>query len=240
MKSPEELVSELSFSDPGTHWFAECRQVQKPLDNKVLGVYGQRLDACDSKIRFAAKAYLAIRKTVFELEHGEFIYFDDASKLDMSFHTESLLIFLRASLDLAISAYCAYFSTKTNIDSFNDFIKKVGKGQQAQAEAVWLPTHSREFWSGVYEDHASEEFYTWIHALVGKDKGMSLRDLVIHKQSVIVDTYIDDNDRGRFFIGLTKDSMGQIMPWLEHIFNWVQTVMDRVKSDIVTAEKTYG
>ena len=239
MKSPEELVSELSFSDPSTHWFAECRRVNKPLDNKVLGVYGQRLDACDSKIRFAAKSYLAIRKIVSELEHGEFIYFDDASRLDMSFNAESLLIFLRASLDLVISTYYAYFGAKTNIDSFNDFVKQVGKRQQAQAESGWLPTNSREFWSGVYEDYISDDFYTWIHALVGKDKGMSLRDLVIHKQSVIVDTYIDANDRGRFFIGLTKDSMGHIMPWLEHIFEWVQTIMDRVKSDIVDAEKSY-
>jgi len=240
MKSPEELVSELSFSDPTTHYFAECRQVNRPLDNKVLGVYGQRLDACDSKIRFAAKAYLAIREIVSELEHGEFIYFDDASRLDMSFHTESLLIFLRASLDLAISAYCAYFSGKTNIDSFNDFIKKVGKGQQAQTESDWLPINSRKFWADIYEDYASEEYYTWVHALVGKDKGMSLRDLVIHKQSVVVDTYIDENDKGRFLIGLTKNSMGHIMPWLEHTFEWVQTVMDRVKNDIAVAEKAFG
>jgi hypothetical protein len=93
MKSPKELVSELSFSDPSTHWFADCKRISKPLDNKVLGVYGQRLDACDSKIRFAAKAYLAIRRIVSELEHGEFVYFDDASRLEMSFYTESLLIF---------------------------------------------------------------------------------------------------------------------------------------------------
>ena len=213
--------------------------MNKPLDNKVLGVYGQRLDACDSKIRFAAKAYLAIRTIVSELEHGEFIYFDDASRLDMSFYTESFLIFLRASLDLAVSAYYAYFSAKTNIDSFNDFIKKFGKEQQTQTESDWLPSKSREFWSGVYEDYATEEFYTWTHALVGKDKSMSLRDLVIHKQSVIVDTYIDENDKGRFFIGLTKDSMGHIMPWLEHTFDKVQIVMDRVKSDITDAEKAY-
>jgi hypothetical protein len=68
---------------------------------------------------------------------------------------------------------------------------------------------------------------------------MSLRDLVIHRQNVIVDTYVDDDDEERFFIGLTRDSMGHMMPWLEHIFRWIQIVMDRGKSDIVVAEKTY-
>lgn len=238
MKSPKELVSELYFSDPNTHWFAECLQVKKPLDIKVLGVYKQRLDACDMKMRFSAKAFLAIQSVIKKLEHGEFIYFDDAGRLEVNFNVESMIIFLRAALDLAVSAYSAYFSSKTNIDSFNDFIKRIGKGQIEKPE--WLPVQSQAFWLGVYEDYESEEYYTWVCLLVGRDKGMSLRDLVIHKQNVTVDTYIDEDDKGRFYIGLSKDSMGHILPWLEHIFDSVQRTIERVKNDILNAEKQYA
>ncbi len=237
MKLPEELTSELYFSDPKSHWFAECLLVKKPLERKVLGVYKQRLDASDSKIRFAAIAYLNIQKIVAELEHGEFIYFDDENRLKMHFNTESLIIFLRASLDLATSAYYTYFSQNTNIDSINDFLKKIGKGRKNKAEIEWLPSDSQDFWFDVYGDYSTEEYFTWIHLLVGRDKGMSLRDLIIHKQNVEVDTYIDDDDKGHFYIGLTKDSMGHVNPWLEHIFQSVQRLLDRIRDDIINAEK---
>jgi len=159
MKMPDQLVSELAFSDPSTHFFTDCRFINKPYGKRVLGVYGQRLDACNWKIRFAAKAYLGVQAIVAELEHGEFIYFDDESRLEMGFYTESFLVFLRACLDLAISAYYAYFTGKTDLDSFNDFVKKLNT-------AEWLPESSREFWSVISEDYKTEEFYTWIQTLV--------------------------------------------------------------------------
>ena len=238
MKSPEQLTSELYFSDSTCHWFAECLQVKKPLDKKVFGVYKQRLDASDSKIRFAAKTYISIVEIVSELEHGEFIYFDDENRLDLHFYTESLIIFLRASMDLAISAYYSYFSQNTNIDSINKFLKKIKTGQDNKAEIEWLPSDSYKFWLGVYEDYSSED-YRWIHSLVGKNKGMSLRDLVIHKKNLVLDTYIDDAGKGRFYIGLTNDSIGPVKPWLKHIFQSVEYVMERVRDDIVNSEKNF-
>ena len=238
MKSAEELVSELYFSDSNTHYFNECRMIRKPYDGKILGVYGQRLDACDAKIRFAAKAYIEIQRIVDELEHGEFIYFDDRNRLDMNFYAESFLIFCRASIDLAVSGYYTYFAGKTNLDSFNDFMKKTGRSQQTQQDIEWMPSDSKDFWQGVYEDYSTEEYYTWIQSLVGTNKGLSLRDLVVHKSNVIIDTYIDDNDKGRFYIGLTSDRMEHTMPWLEHIFNWVQQILRQIKLDIIESEKT--
>jgi hypothetical protein len=241
MKSPEEILSELFFCDPSSHYFAECLQVTKPLEAKVLGVYSQRLDACDMKIRFAAKSFLENEKIIRELQHGEFIYFDDQSRLSMNFYTESFVIFLRAALDLSISAYDAYFNekTSTSIDSFNNFIKQVSKIQEKEDQSTWIPANSLSFWSNLFQDYALEEGYMWLHALVGKSKGRSLRDLVIHRQNVYIDTWIDDNDRGRFVIGLTKDSMGYVMPWLEHIFESSQKVIGKVKEDILASEEKF-
>jgi hypothetical protein len=239
MKSPEEILSELFFCDPSSHYFAECLQVTKPLEAKVLGVYSQRLDACDMKIRFAAKSFLENEKIIRELQHGEFIYFDDQSRLSMNFYTESFVIFLRAALDLSISAYHAYFNEETNMDSFNKFIKQVSKIEEKEDQSTWIPANSLSFWSNLFQDFALEEDYMWLHALVGRGKGRSLRDIVIHRQNVCINTCIDDNDHGRFVIGLTKDSMGYVMPWLEHIFESSQKVIGKVKEDILASEEKF-
>jgi hypothetical protein len=234
MKTPHEMVSELWYSDPSAHIFNECRRVKKEYEPRILGIYGQRLDACDIKIRFAAKSYLAVQEIVETLEHGEFVYFDDESRLEMSFYVESLLIFLRASLDLAVSAYFTYFTGSTKLDSFHDFVKKIRNGID------WLPENSESLWLAVYEDYGSEENFTWVHVLVGREKGLSLRDLVVHKSNVLIDTCIDEDDRGRFYIGLTKDGMGHVLPWLEHVFGWTQKIIVTIKNDIVDAEKALG
>ena len=152
MKSPKEILSELFFCDSSSHYFAECLQVTKPLEAKVLGIYSQRLDACDMKIRFVAKSYLEVEKIIRELQHGEFIYFDDESRLSINFYTESFFIFLRATLDLSISAYHAYFNEKTSMDSFNDFIKQVGKIQEKEDQSTWIPAKSLSFWSNLGSD----------------------------------------------------------------------------------------
>jgi hypothetical protein len=234
MKTPHELASELWYSDPSTHIFNECRTIKKEYEPRILGIYGQRLDACNIKIRFAAKSYLAVQEIVGALEHGEFIYFDDENRLEMSFYVESLLVFLRASLDLAVSAYFAYFTGNTKLDSFHDFVKKVGNGID------WLPENSEPLWLAAYEDYASKEHFTWAHVLVGREKGLSLRDMVVHKSNVLIDTYIDENDRGRFYIGLTRESMGGIMSWLEHVFDWTHKIIVMIEQDIVDAEKALG
>ena len=239
MKSPEDLISDLNYSDPTTHCFVDCIDVLKPLGGNLVGIYKQRLDACDLKLRFAAKSLLEIRRIVSELEHGEFIYFDDANRLSMSFYVESFVIFLRSTLDLEISAYYLYFSSKSDIDSFNDFIKLVGKDQRGDVAMSWLPVNSKNFWFEVHKDYDSVDPYTWIHALVGTGKGQSLRDLVIHKQSVFVDTYIDADDKGRFYIGLKKYVEKPLVPWLLLIFQQVQTIMDKIKDDIMTAERVF-
>jgi hypothetical protein len=234
MKTVQELVCDLSYSDPGTHIFGECRRIKRAYEPKILGIYGQRLDACNVKIRFAAKSYLEVQDIVGELEHGEFIYFDDASRLNMTFYVESFLIYSRAALDLAVSAYYTYFTGDTNLDSFHGFVKKI------PGEVDWLPDNSKRLWSAVHKDYNSEGCYTWIHALVGTEKGLSLRDLVVHKSNVVIDTYIDENDKGRFYIGFTRDSMGHIVPWLDHIFNWTRKILLTIKRDIVNAEKALG
>ena len=230
MKTPEALVAELYICDPVTHIFHDCRTINKQYDKRLLGIYEQRLDACNVKIRFAAKSLLAARKIVKDLEHGEFIYFDDENRLELSYYVESFLIFSRASIDLAISAYHLYFLGSSNLDSFNDFLKKLSKGIGT------LPVKSKKFWNTVYEAFEADHF-TWVHALVGKEEGLSLRDLVVHKGMVEVDTYIDDNDRGRFYIVLNRQNDDHVLPCLNEIFDWVQKIVDRIRRDVLDAEK---
>jgi len=179
LKTPEILATELYICDPATHVFYDCRTINKQYEKRLLGIYEQRLDACNVKIRFAAKSLLAARKIVKELEHGEFIYFDDENRLRLSYYVENFLIFSRASIDLAISAYYLYLSGSKNLDSFNDFLKKLSKGIGV------LPVKSKEFWSTVCKAFEAD-YFTWVHALVGKEKGLSLRDLVVHKGTVEV------------------------------------------------------
>ena len=82
------------------------------------------------------------------------------------------------------------------------------------------------------EDYLSEDFYTWIHTIVGREKGLSLRDMVVHKSTVDIDTYIDENDKGKFYIGLSRDSFGHIIPWFENIFSHCGDIIDKIINDI--------
>jgi len=230
LKTPEALVTELYICDPVTHIFYDCRIINKQYGKRLLGIYEQRLDACNVKIRFAAKSLLAARKIVKELEHGEFIYFDDESRLGLSYYVESFLIFSRASIDLAISAYHLYFFGSGNLDSFSDFLKKLPE------RIGTLPAKSRRFWSTVYEAFEAEHF-TWIHALVGKEKGLSLRDLVVHKGMVEVDTHADDDHRDKFYIGLDRRNEDYLLLCLNEIFDWIQKIVDRIRKDVLDAEK---
>lgn len=84
MKTSEALVTELYICDPVTHIFYDCRTINKQYDKRLLGIYGQRLDTCNVKIRFAAKSLLAVRKIVKDLKQGEFIYFDEENRLELS------------------------------------------------------------------------------------------------------------------------------------------------------------
>jgi hypothetical protein len=103
VKEPSVLISELSYCDPTTHIFFDCRMIKRPYDIKILSLYGQRLASCNMKFRFAAKSYIEVISILNDLEHGEFIYFDDESRLKVLFYGESLMIFLRASLDMAMN-----------------------------------------------------------------------------------------------------------------------------------------
>jgi len=230
MKKPSVLVSELSYCNPTTHIFHECRMIKKLYDIRTLGLYGQRLDSCNMKFRFAAKSYLEVISVLDELEHGDFIYFDDESRLKVSFYAESLMIFLRASLDMAISVYYIYFKGKTDLNSLNDFLKKV------ESFLVWIPAESKEYWTTLNTQYLSDG-YEWVHALAGRDKGMSLRDIAVHKSVIEVDIGIDDNDRGYFYIKLSRGRYGHAKTWITLVYQKVENLLDLIKQDIITAEQ---
>lgn len=230
MKKIETLANELFFSDASTHLFDKCRRINKDFPKNIMGLYIQKLDACNIKVRFAARALLFIKQVVEEFEHGKFIYFDDANRLKLSFYTESYLVFIRASLDIIVGAYYMYLTGKTNLDSLNDFFKKI------QNDNNFLPDSSKEFWKSILEDY--EDNYTWINLIVGKEKGLSLRDMVVHKSTVNIEYYIyvEENDNGEFWIDFSKKSRVNMIPWLENIFSQSGNIIDKIKNDIIYLE----
>lgn len=215
------------FSDPTTHIFYEVLDQKRLTDLRAVGVYRQRLDASNLKLRFAVQALREVATVVRELEHGEFIYFDDANRLKAHFGLEAFVVFLRASLDTAVGGYALYFSCKTNIDSINDVLKKW--------PAAWVPERNRVVWEGIKAAYDSEVF-TWIHGLVGRDKGMSLRDLAVHRGIVSIDTVIDDANRGRFVITLDKETVAPAVPWLESVFHHVHQFIFALRDQMREAD----
>ncbi|MDM5283795.1 hypothetical protein [Peribacillus frigoritolerans] len=229
MKNPSDWVTELFFCNPKTNLFHEIGEVKKKLENREFGIYKQRIEACDLKIRFAALSYLEVKKIVDSLEIGEFIYFDDESRLKASFYLESFVVFSRTAIDLAVSAYSIYFGNNVSIDSINPFLKKLSK-------LTWIPKDSITYWENLNNLLAVDQL-TWIHPLVGKEKGTALRDLVMHKGTVWIDTYIDNRDKGRFYVEVDKYSADHVLPFLDMVYNGVQELLFRVRDDVIKSEK---
>jgi hypothetical protein len=233
MRSPEEIVGELWFSDSSTHLFGNIRTVRKLLQPKTLGVYGSRLDAANQKFRYASEQLLRVQQMVGSLQHGEFIYFNDADRLTAHSALEAHLIFLRASIDLVVAAWWAYYSDTTNLDSFNDLLKKLSNNAVPWFDA--LSEESRQYWDSLKSVYAAKEF-NWLGALIGRDRGQSLRDLAVHRSVLQLSTKIDENDRGVFALVLDSTSEGPALPWLNSIFGSTQQLLDRMCSDIAVAE----
>lgn len=229
MKDNEILLSENYHIQPENQYFFECYSIDKKLSEKSFNIYKYKLEAADTKLRFATFAYEEIRKITDELEVGEFIYFDDYNRLRMSFYLEAFLVFARAGLDLAISSYFTYFHDTTNLDSLNDFIKKIKK------EHDWLPIFSKHNWMELVSDYDSENF-NWVKALVGASSGVSLRDKVVHKGSILIDTIINESDKGCFVIHLNSKEIGYLVPWLINTFGQISQYLITIKNDILMTD----
>ena len=223
----QAMLDDMWFSDPTTHIFHNVLDQERQTDPRVVGVYRERLDASNLKLRFAAQALRDVLAVVQELEHGEFIYFDDANRLKAHFGLSAFLVFLRAALDTALGGYGAYFAGRKDIDSINEVLKKW--------PPAWIPGANQPAWGEMVAAYNSETF-TWIQSLVGRDKGMSLRDLVVHKGIVSIDTVIDDTDRGCFVIEVNKEEMVPARPWLESTFDRVWRFILTLRDQIREAE----
>jgi hypothetical protein len=221
------MRDEMWFSDPSTNIFYDVLEQTRHTDKKLVGVYRARLEASDLKLRFAGRALDDVTAVIDELEHGEFLYFDDTNRLKAHFGLAAFLIFLRAALDTAVGGYGAYFSGKTDIDSINDVLKKW--------PPKWLPTANEAAWGDIKSAYDSAD-YTWVHALVGRDKGMSLRDLVVHKGTVSIDTIIDENDRGLFVVHVGREAQAPAKLWLTDIFDRAHRFILSLRDQIRAAE----
>lgn len=229
MKDNEILLSENYHIQPENQYFFDCYSIKKELTDRSFNIYKYKLEAADTKLRFATFAYEEIKKITDELEVGEFIYFDDYNRLRMSFYLEAFLVFARAGLDLSISSYYTYFHDTTNLDSLNDFIKKIKK------EHDWLPLFSKDKWLELVGDYDSENL-TWIKALVGASSGVSLRDKVVHKGSILIDTIINESDKGCFVIHLNSKEISYLVPWLINTFGQISQYLITIKNDILMAD----
>ncbi len=234
MQNPFVLVSELWYSDESTHVFQPIRQVRKPLKLKTLGVYRRCLDTANQKIRYASYHFIELMKILRELEHGEFIYFDDGNWLRVHAALEAHLVFLRASLDVITRAWWAYFTDTTKLDSFHDLLKKLTKTPTLIPPS--LSEKSREHWRRILADYVSVEF-SWLNALVGTESRQSLRDIAVHRSVLNIDTTISDEDRGFFVLQLGSDIEGDAVTWLDRIFGEAQDIVDCMAFDIEEAEK---
>jgi hypothetical protein len=204
--------------------------VKKILLDRSKSMYKYKLEAADLKLRFAAYAYEEIMKIVDDLEFGEFIYFDDRSRLKMSFHLESFLVFSRACLDLAVSSYYTYFRNTTNLDSINDFIGKI------KVDASWIPPVSKLFWENLIKEYDDVNF-NWVNFFIGSSAGVSLRDKSVHKGTIYIDTIINEGDKGCFILNLNSKEIGYLVPWLIHSFGQIQLCLIHMRNDIIFVEE---
>jgi len=235
MKKAEELVSEMWFCDPSTHLFTEIRIVRKSLQPKTLGIYGSRLDSANLKLRYAAEHHLRLLSILKGLEIGEFIYFADEDRLAAHASLEADLVFLRASIDLVASAWWAYHTDTTNVDSINVVLKKIEKGIPWIEE---LTDASQIYWNSLAKMHRSDQF-NWLSALVGSYRGQSLRDMALHRTALEIDPIIDDRDRGLFSLTLDAESKGPAIDWLNTIFSEAGELIQRMHDDILIAEEKF-
>jgi hypothetical protein len=230
---PSALLEELCYSDPATHLFADIRRVRKPLGSRTLGVYGARLDAANFKVRYAADALVRLLKILDGLGHGEFIYFDDESRLAAHAALESFLVFLRATLDLVTAAWWAYHTDQIGLDSFHDLLKKLKQG------VAWAPLTNADgspTLPGKIVDDFESDAITWLDAVVGKAKGMSLRDLAMHRSVLELNPMIDERDKGFIAITLSSDSIGEATAWTLHVYESASRFVLFVRSSIQADE----
>lgn len=217
---------------PENQFFFECFSIKKALSPRSFKIFKYKLEAADSKLRFATFACEEIKKIAKELGIGEFIHFDDYNRLRISFYLESFLVFARASLDLSISAYYTYFHDHTKLTSLNDFIEKIKK------EDDWLPLLSKHHWYELIKDYDDESF-NWVKALVGASSGVSLRDQVVHKGSNLIDTIINESHKGRFITHLNSKEISYLISWLMNTSEQLNQYLIAIKNDILTTDSGF-
>jgi hypothetical protein len=229
---PDRLVDELWFSDPSTNLFRTIQNPRKSLDPRTRGIYADRLKSANQKVRYAADSLVRLLKIIDDLGSGEFIYFDDLCRLQAHAAMESFLIFARATLDLVSAAWWAYHTESTNLDSFHDLLKKLRQG------LAWAPLdlNGERTYAGQLVTAFADDSFTWLSAVVGQSKGLSLRDLAVHRSALTLNTAIDGDDRGRILVDLDKDAVGDADRWMVTIYEEALRFVYHVRADIEALE----
>jgi len=225
MNDKTTILNENYYINPENQFFYDCSSINKKLTDQNLNIYKYKLLSADFKLRFTVLAYENLVKYIEGLEVGEFIYFSDQDRLSMSFYLESFLIFARTTFDLAISSYYIYFQNKSNLDSLNDFIKKI------KNDSSWLPQISSNLWNKLISDYDAKDF-NWINTLVGASSGVSLRDKAVHKGLLQIDTYINDCDKGCFILHLNAKEVGYLYPWILNVKSSLFQYLFAIRNDI--------
>jgi hypothetical protein len=74
--------------------------------------------------------------------------------------------------------------------------------------------------------------------LAGSDKGMSLRDIAVHRSVIEIDTAIDDNDKGYFDIKLSRGRYRHAKTWITLVYQEAENLLDLIGQDIINAEQS--
>ena len=98
-------------------------------------------------------------------------------KTGLLFYFESMIVFARNALDVAVFVYSDLFFDQ-RIDSFNKFVKKVKKSENPLLEDLKQ-----------YYIKAEEGEVSTLRLLCGSEKGRSLRDIIVHQANVHMEYY---------------------------------------------------
>lgn len=227
MKDNKEILSEFFYNNIHSHFFKECYILKKELKDDLKRLFLYKLECSDAKFRYTIYAYEEINKICKQHDWSKSIYLVDSERLMLSFYLESYLVLSRACVDLAISAYYCYFKESKNLDSLNDFIKKIKK------ESDWLPLISKCFWEDLINKHNEKE-YNHLKAFLGSDNGVALRDKVVHKGNIyITETPVEGTNQEVLSIILNNQYYHNLIPWMIDTHSLITSIILQIKNDII-------
>jgi len=113
------------------------------------------------------------------LKDAPALFGDDA--INVYYHLEALILFARATLDIASGLFSCFIFEEKSYDSFNKFTKQL------------IRTFPNDEISQEYSRLRNEDI-SWFSIICGTEKGRSLRDKIVHQTEFPIE-YIEISDK---------------------------------------------